>query len=65
VTEYNGVPAFDESRTLLCPRRETLIPGCGDPVLRLEFAGGPPSFDPGKAAEKWAEKNSAPAFPPG
>ena len=30
VTEYNEEPAFDQSRTLVWPRRETLIPGCGD-----------------------------------
>ena len=27
-----------------------------DGVLKLEFAGGPASFDLGKAAEKWADK---------
>lgn len=30
LTEYNEEPSFDQSKTLIWPRRETLIPGCGD-----------------------------------
>ena len=30
LTEYDERPSFDETQTLTWPRRETLIPGCGD-----------------------------------
>jgi len=30
VTEYDEEPSFDETKSLIWPRRETLIPGCGD-----------------------------------
>ncbi len=30
LTEYDEEPSFDQTRTLLWPRRETLIPGCGN-----------------------------------
>jgi len=31
LTEFDSMPDFDQSQTLTWPRRETLIPGCGNP----------------------------------
>jgi len=47
---------FRGDERLKIPFKELTGVKAAEGVLKLEFAGGPASFDLGKAAEKWAQK---------